>query len=182
MESEDPYIRRIDAERFTKDSLMRHDINSPLPDGGKRHFLSLGYFEPNKDYIVKGMFTPLDSPVAEVMRFSKDDDMEFFHVGNIRFRLNAKEVRLKAYNTAEQRADSAIANILFVPFWDATNGNETFEAGRYLYIPYEGKTELELDFNRAQNPNCAYTRDQSCPIPPEENRLMFRVEAGEKKY
>jgi uncharacterized protein (DUF1684 family) len=181
-ESKDPYIRKIDAERFTKDSLMRHDINSPLPLSEKRHLVSLAYFDISKDYILKGRFEPLDSPVAELMRFSKNDDEEFFYVGDIRFKLNGMEHRLKAYNTTNQSGDTAISNILFVPFFDATNGNETFEDGRYMYVHYSGKPEVELDFNRAENPNCAYTRDKSCPFPPEENRVKVRVEAGEMKY
>jgi uncharacterized protein (DUF1684 family) len=42
--------------------------------------------------------------------------------------------------------------------------------------------KVPLDFNRAENPPCAFNAYATCPLPPEENRLQVRVEAGEKIY
>jgi uncharacterized protein (DUF1684 family) len=39
-----------------------------------------------------------------------------------------------------------------------------------------------LDFNKAYNPPCAFTPYATCPLPPQENRLAVRIEAGEKTY
>jgi hypothetical protein len=71
---------------------------------------------------------------------------------------------------------------LFVPFTDMTNGESTYGGGRYLdmEIP-EGQT-LVLNFNKAYNPLCHYNKKYSCPIPPRENDLDFKVEAGVKKF
>lgn len=71
---------------------------------------------------------------------------------------------------------------LFLIFADQTNGKETYGAGRFLYTeaPKDGK--VVLDFNKAYNPPCAFSAYATCPLPPRENRLALRIEAGEKKY
>lgn len=71
---------------------------------------------------------------------------------------------------------------LFFIFADETSGEETYAAARFLYAepPREGK--VILDFNRAQNPPCAFTPFATCPLPPKENRLALRITAGEKNY
>lgn len=71
---------------------------------------------------------------------------------------------------------------LFFVIADATSGNETYAAARFLYAepPVDGR--VVLDFNRAQNPPCAFTPFATCPLPPKENRMPIAVTAGEKKY
>ena len=71
---------------------------------------------------------------------------------------------------------------LFYIFRDLTTGKETYPAGRFFYsdMPKDGK--VVLDFNKAYNPPCAFTPFATCPLPPKENYLPVRVEAGEKTY
>ena len=72
---------------------------------------------------------------------------------------------------------------LFVIFADKTNGKDTYGAGRYLYADPPGADgNVILDFNKAHNPSCAFTKFATCPLPPRQNRLAIRIEAGEKKY
>ena len=62
-----------------------------------------------------------------------------------------------------------------------TAGKETYDAGRFFYSDAaDGK--VVLDFNKAYNPPCVFTPYATCPLPPKENRLPLRIEAGEKKY
>ena len=70
----------------------------------------------------------------------------------------------------------------FLVFADRTSGRETYGAARFLYIdpPRDGK--VVIDFNKAYNPPCAFTPYATCPLAPPENRLGFRVTAGEKAY
>jgi uncharacterized protein len=70
----------------------------------------------------------------------------------------------------------------FVIFGDSTNGHETYGGGRFLYAspPKDGRTVL--DFNKAYNPPCVFTPYATCPLPPPQNRLQIRIEAGEKNY
>ena len=71
---------------------------------------------------------------------------------------------------------------LFFVFRDLTAGKETYGAGRFLDTPPPQDGKVVLDFNKAYNPPCAFTPYATCPLPPAENRLAVRIEAGEKKY
>lgn len=70
---------------------------------------------------------------------------------------------------------------LFVLFADPTNRDSTYGAGRFLYAPWPVGDEVVLDFNQAFNPPCAFTPHAICPLPPPQNRLALRIEAGEKR-
>ena len=72
---------------------------------------------------------------------------------------------------------------LFLIFGDQTNGVETYGGGRFLYAaPPDESGRVVLDFNKAYNPPCVFTPYATCPLPPRQNRLGIRVEAGEKKF
>jgi uncharacterized protein len=96
---------------------------------------------------------------------------------------------------ARARADRVVLDVywlegygggLFVPFADATSGDETFGAGRYLLDTVKGADlgadgdRLLLDFNFAYQPSCSYDDRWACPLAPPANRLDMRVEAGER--
>lgn len=67
----------------------------------------------------------------------------------------------------------------FVVFADASNGQGSYAGGRFLYVDPQ---DLVIDFNKAYNPPCSFTHFATCPRPPDQNRLPFAVEAGEKAY
>jgi uncharacterized protein len=77
---------------------------------------------------------------------------------------------------------------LFVPFRDATNGTETYGAGRYLLDAAKSadlggdpaKRTLVCDFNFSYQPSCAFDPKWACPLAPPENRLDVPVRAGER--
>jgi uncharacterized protein (DUF1684 family) len=71
---------------------------------------------------------------------------------------------------------------LFVMFSDATSGKQTYGAGRFLYVPLPNADRIEVDFNEAFNPPCAFTDFATCPLPPRQNQLALGVDAGELKY
>ncbi len=74
------------------------------------------------------------------------------------------------------------ADQLFFIFKDATSGEQTYPAGRFLYSELPKDGAVVLDFNKAYNPPCAFTPYATCPLPPDQNRLKVRVEAGELSY
>ncbi|MCM8756875.1 MAG: DUF1684 domain-containing protein [Candidatus Omnitrophica bacterium] len=78
--------------------------------------------------------------------------------------------------------DGTITPCVFIPFKDRTSGKETDPAGRFLYAPAAVDDKVELDFNRAYNPPCAFTPYATCPLPPRQNWLPVRIEAGELTY
>jgi len=71
---------------------------------------------------------------------------------------------------------------LFFIIRDKTSGTETYGASRFLYSEWPKNGIVVLDFNRAENPPCAFSPYATCPLPPKENRLPFAVTAGEKSY
>ena len=77
--------------------------------------------------------------------------------------------------------DSPDSEALFFIFRDETSPDETYGAGRFLYSELPKGGSVELDFNKAFSPPCAFTDYATCPLPPKANRLPVRIEAGEKK-
>lgn len=93
--------------------------------------------------------------------------------GLVRFDYKGKEHELIAFDGGE---DS-----FWIIFSDQTTGDGTYGGGRYLYIPRPDSSGMtNVDFNRAYNPPCVYTDFATCPLPPRENTLPFKVRAGEK--
>ena len=66
-------------------------------------------------------------------------------------------------------------------FKDATSAKTTYGAGRFLYAALPKGNEVELDFNKATNPPCAFTAFATCPLPPRQNILTAAIEAGRKE-
>ncbi len=98
--------------------------------------------------------------------------IEWRVMGILKFEVNGKKQELITLEDAGK---------LFVIFADQTNGESTYPSGRYMYVPFpDKKGNTTIDFNYAYNPPCAYTAFATCPIPPKENRLDFRIEVGEK--
>lgn len=96
--------------------------------------------------------------------------------GVLVFNLNDRTFRLDAL-------DEGVENELFIIFGDATNTKETYGAGRYLYVPKPNdQGEVVIDFNKAENPPCAFTDFATCPLPPIQNVMDTEVRAGEKDY
>jgi uncharacterized protein len=141
----------------------------------RRNFKGLDYFPPNDKYRVEARFEPYTPPkkipITNVLGMTSDETSP----GALVFTLDGTEVRLDPILEQGEKD-------LFIIFKDATAGHETYGAARYLYAspPVNGKTIV--DFNHAYNPPCAFTPYATCPLPPPQNRLPIRIEAGEKKY
>ena len=95
-------------------------------------------------------------------------------VGLATFEVGGSRCRLRLF-------DEDAGRQLFILFGDATNRDETYGAGRFLYASNPVAGRVILDFNKAFNPPCAFTAFAACPLPPPENRLAVRIEAGEKR-
>ena len=94
--------------------------------------------------------------------------------GALAFEVDGRPYRLEALK--EKGVEQ-----FFIIFADQTNRTETYGAGRYLYADPPGADgRVTLDFNRAYSPPCAFTKYATCPLPPPQNRLALRVEAGER--
>ena len=86
-------------------------------------------------------------------------------------------MQLTAFSEVGQRVSR-----LFVPFADATSGEETYAAGRYIEIDPTATGIYVVDFNGAYHPFCYYNQEYDCPFPPAENRLPIPIRAGERLH
>lgn len=153
--------------------IMVYDINSPA----KKNFKGLNYFPVNPIYRVKAKL--IKNPNMEEVKILTYQNIlkTFVRYGFLEFEINGVKCRLTAFKTP----DSLNSKELFVPFKDKTSGVETYSAGRFLDVTEEDD-ECIVDFNLAYNPLCSYNPHWNCPIPPKENELKVRIEAGEKIY
>ncbi len=140
----------------------------------RRGFHSIENFPANPAWRVTARWVaaPKKIPILNVLGQTEQSECP----GYAEFDLGGKHLRL--YPILENPGDRE----LFYIFRDETAGKETYGAGRFLYsdMPRDGR--VVLDFNKAYNPPCSFTPYATCPLPPPENRLAVRIEAGEKKY
>jgi uncharacterized protein (DUF1684 family) len=100
--------------------------------------------------------------------------------GYVTFDWDGKKVKLTIYQDINLSKKQGFEDYLIIPFKDATSGKETYGGGRYLDFRMTNQSTVEIDFNLAYNPYCAYSYRYNCPIPPEENHLKISIDAGEK--
>ena len=125
----------------------------------------VGHFEPHdpvrtiKVPNVLGMLNDVESPGAAVFEVAGDT------------------YRLDLWRDEPEDLD------WFTAFGDSTNADTTYGGGRFIRIdPPDEAGRLVVDFNRAYNPPCAFTAFATCPLPPQQNRLVLRIEAGELAF
>lgn len=142
----------------------------------RTHFQGLEYFPKRPDWMITGRLVPVKpGTVLPVLNILGDIE-EMPAAGTVVFEKDGREFRLDVALDTEE-------DDLFLLFKDATSGQETYPAGRFLHAPKPGRDGVvTLDFNRAYNPPCAFTSFATCPLPPRQNRLGTRVEAGELRY
>lgn len=167
-------MNALERFRQEKDQFFKNDINSPLTKEQKRIFTSLDYFHENTLLRFEVPMEMIDPPGYVNMITSTGDRRDYLHKARLHFRVEGQDAILQVYEDA--------FGGYFLPFVDATAPQETYGAGRYLEPEEVSPGVLLVDFNLAYNPFCAYNNRWSCPIPPVENRLSLRIEAGEKKF
>lgn len=175
------YAEEIVRHRMEKDEKFRDPRESPLDKKGIRKFRGLNYFPPDEKYRVAARFIVNEMPVLFKMPTTTTRLPEYIKYGELEFELDGNTYRLEVYRNSEINRKPGYEDYLFVPFTDDTNGEETYEMGRYLDFRVPATDEVVLDFNLAYNPYCCYSDNFSCPIPPAANRLALAVRAGEKK-
>jgi uncharacterized protein (DUF1684 family) len=161
--------------RRQKDDFFKHDPQSPLTPEQRKAFTGLKYYPENPALkFVAAIEADEDQPPI-TMTTSTGSVQEYVKYGRFSFEVNGEPATLQVY----QDPNNAY---FFLPFVDATAPDETYGAGRYLEIEPAAGGKFAIDFNYAYNPYCAYNERWSCPIPPKENRLKVRIEAGERKF
>jgi uncharacterized protein (DUF1684 family) len=137
---------------------------------------AIPFFAPDEAYRILGSFQRIEGGDTFEMKTSTDRLPLYKDHGILSFSLRDDSLSLHIYQSIEH------PEYFFCPFKDLTNGQETYGAGRYLDFSADELEEGIIDFNLCYNPYCAYNVAYSCPIPPRENHLSVRIEAGVKKY
>ncbi len=139
----------------------------------RKNFAGRIWYDVNPAYRVEAKFVAYPPgkkiPIVNVIDEVSDEPSP----GYVEFKLGGKTQRLDVIGEDEG---------LFFVFRDGTAGDTTYRPSRFLLVekkPKAGET-FYLDFNRAYNPPCAFSEFTTCPLPPEQNILKIRIEAGEK--
>ena len=165
-------LRFFVIERAGNLGVRVRDLANPHRTG----FRGLSYFPVSTDWVFDARFEPYQPAHRIKIINILGMEQEYESPGALVFVKNGREWRLDG--VLEQPGDRE----LFVMFADATSGQETYGGGRFLYVPLPSTGHARLDFNKAYNPPCALNDFATCPLPPPQNRLKLRVEAGEKTY
>lgn len=156
-------------KRGPRFGIRLRDLHSPM----REQFHALTWYPIKEQYRVVAKFVPYGHPqklaITNVLGQTEPEASPGYAV----FQLMGHTYRLDPVTEGDH---------LFFIFRDLTSAKTTYGAGRFLYAdpPREGK--VILDFNKAENPPCAFTPYATCPLPPRQNRLQVKIEAGEMRY
>jgi uncharacterized protein (DUF1684 family) len=202
-EAEDDPEAAWEVWRETREALFRKHSQSPVPAADRRAFRARHWpydpllrFEVALDPAESAAEAATPTPATAdgfggfagfggmrlVLPISTGGEEAFTRIGRVEVPFNEGARTLGLYWMA------GYAGGLFLPFRDATNGGETYGAGRYLLDtaksadlgPGAAARTLVVDFNFAFHPSCAFDPRWSCPLAPPENGLDIRIEAGER--
>ena len=142
------------------------------------------FFPANATYKTFAKFIDLKDPTGFMMATSGKSQQQFFRYGLLKFKIAGGSYQLTVYRSKALLNDPDYKDYLFVPFTDKTSGEESYGGGRYIDLRTTQITKygVWLDFNKAYNPYCAYSKGFNCPIPPIENDLPMAIHAGEMDF
>jgi uncharacterized protein len=155
-------------ERGDRYGIRLKDRNSQQ----RKEFTGLHFFPVDEAYHIRTRLVrdAKKIPILNVLGQVEDTPSP----GYVEFELHGTKLRL----TPVEEAPNQLSFI----FKDLTSGKETYGAGRFLDTELGADGMVDLDFNKAYNPPCAFTPYATCPLPPKENRLAVRIAAGEMRY
>lgn len=147
-----------------------------------RTFKELDFYPIDEKYIVNARFvrTPDEKPF--LMPTTTTRTPEYVKYGEAHFSIDGKDFVLSLFKNTQPYNEPGYEDYLFLPFTDLTSGDGSYGGGRYLDQRIPDGDTFVIDFNKAYNPYCAYNPKYSCPIPPKENDLLIRIEAGVKNF
>lgn len=158
-------IRRSD--RF---ALRVKDPKSPR----RLKFKGLDYFPIDPAFRVTARLEPYPKAIDVSISTAVGIDEHMLCPGILRFTILGQQLELLPWiENAEQKE-------LFIVFQDATSGQTSYGAGRFLSAKANDEGEVILDFNRSYSPPCAFTPYATCPLAPPENELPIAIRAGER--
>jgi uncharacterized protein (DUF1684 family) len=175
------FTAKIDSSRNVYKEAFLSDEHSPLGvDDVKR----LTFYTPDSAYrsIAKVKFIYDNQPI--IIPTYSGKEKRYVRYAELNLTIKGEPIKLTLFKSISLAADPQYKDYLFLPFTDPTNDSDTYGGGRYLDLKKSDirGNEIEVDFNMAYNPYCAYSAGYNCPIPPPENAISIPIQAGEKKF
>jgi len=145
------------------------------------HFQGLHWYAPNPHYRIEAKWIPFTPPHDVPIPTIIGTTIKLPAPGLAEFTLDGKTIQLEP--VIEEAGDKQ----LFFILRDTTSKTTTYGAARFLYADFpdnglDKPGHIVLDFNRLQNPPCAYTPYATCPLPPPQNKLTVALPVGEQRY
>jgi len=170
-------LSMVVLDRGGRYALRIKDADSPA----RKSFQGLNWYAADPQLSVEASWIPFNTPHVEAIPTGLGTTLDLPAPGVAVFKLGDLKLTLEP---VLQNPDD---KTLFFIISDATGKDGTYAGGRYLHAPLpdhglDKPGKLILDFNRLENPACAYTSYASCPKPPEGNKLAVPIEAGEKRF
>lgn len=168
--------------RNKRNELFANHPQSPLTLSQRNEFQGLKYFPYDDTFRTVGSLDRVVERDTFDSNLGADGQIRYSPAARIEFELLNSPFTLVLYWI------EGYGGGLFLPFRDLSNGASTYMAGRYLFDTIKGvdlgvdTDTINLDFNFAYNPSCAYNDNWICPLPPLENQVLTPIEAGEKSY
>jgi len=176
------YLKSVTLERKQKDKEFIEDKDSPLDSISKLHFKGLNYFRVSPKWKINARIELYSNPDTIKMKTTTERLPLYLVYGKAFFLVNDQEFSLTIYRNVGLMSKPGYEDYLFIPFTDETSGKNSYGGGRYIDARIIEGNNIVIDFNKAYNPYCVYSKRYSCPVPPSENYLAIPVTAGEKSY
>ena len=175
------YAEKVHQFRDDHEQKLMRDNQGPLTE---EQIGKLDYFPPDSGFVVQADF--IRTPNAESVKLTtfQGKELTYLPYGHLFLKMGGRRIKLTVYQNLVHARMPTHRDKLLLPFTDLTNGESTYGGGRYLDLSTTDiqDRKLTVDFNRAYNPFCAYDNKFVCPMPPRENHLPVKVEAGEKHF
>ncbi len=181
-DNETEYIQKVKEWRQQKDANYKQEDKTMLTKELMKNFTGLNYYPVLYNYRIKGQLKRFNDGRTFEIKTTGGQVYEYLIYGQVSFNLHGKPLTLDVYQGKRAAKSGQKKGALFIPFTDLTSGDATYGGGRYLVLDVPENDTLIVDFNMAYNPYCVYNPDHSCPIPPRENHLEVKIEAGELMY
>lgn len=177
--NDEDYTAFILKERSEMETFMKSGAGSPFSQDSIA-FEGLKFFPADIRYRIKAKLKPIEGKKVVILSTSDGKEQKYLEYAFAEFELDGVTNQLLLLEVMEMGPQRGK---LFLAFSDETSGRETYGAGRYLDVKkIPAAKTIELDFNLAYNPYCAYNDKYSCPFPPKENLLKVAIRAGEMSY
>jgi uncharacterized protein len=175
------YNKYIDSFRQHYIKELLAEPRKPIKDSEVKY---LQFYPADINFKVVARFTPIIDTVGFIMETHSGVIRKYFKYGKLSFKVKNKLQQLFVYQSEKLLKDSNYKDYLFLPFNDLTNNRSTYGGGRYIDLKTTAikNGRLILDFNTCYNPYCAFAAGFNCAIPPSENKMKVKVEAGEKIF